>query len=406
MRGRQLIELAYNRLRMKIPQRVRDIELPQFDILNDIAAKWRARGADVIALGQGLPGFDPPARAIEVLRRALDERASHVYSTDAGLIELRRALAASLAPLGAAVDPDNEVIITAGGNQAFHLALSTLVDPGDEVILSSPYFLNHEMSVRSVGAIPVEAPASAERLFQAEWDDLAPHVSPRTAAVVLVTPSNPTGAVIKPKALARIIEECAARDIVVFVDETYLRFVYDGSPFTVLSLDGWRDNVVVIGSFSKAFAITGWRCGYLIADARAIAEAMKIQDCMLICAPVPVQRAVAAVLEEEPAYAERWLPELRDRRDFLVDTLSSTPGASAVKPTGGFFVMVRLDGMDDSRRVALDLIERQQVVTVPGAYFGRAGEGYLRVSYGAAPRQRLEAACDRLAEFLAAVGRT
>src|SRR5262245_61573770 len=145
---------------MKIPKRVRDIELPQFDLLNDIASKWRAAGADVITLGQALPGFAPPAEAIEGLRQALGQESSHVYSADAGIPELRSALAASLTGLGADIDPDREIIITAGGNQAFQLALTTLIDPGDEVILPSPFFLNHEMAVRSVAAVPIEAPTS------------------------------------------------------------------------------------------------------------------------------------------------------------------------------------------------------------------------------------------------------
>lgn len=385
---------------MRIPQRVRDIELPQFDLLNDIATSWRARGADVITLGQALPGFAPPAVAIAALGAALDDPGTHVYSSDAGIPELRRALGASLAPLGADVDPDSEIIISAGGNQAFQLAITTLVDPGDEVILVSPYFLNHEMAVRSVGGVPVEAPVPAARGFAPMWDDVAPHVTPRTRVAVVVSPSNPTGAVIDPAEMRRVVHECAARDIVVIADETYLRFAYDGPSATALAVAGWRDNVVVVGSFSKSFAITGWRCGYLIANPQTIAEAMKIQDCMVICAPVPVQRAVTAVLEAEPDYPARWLPELRARRDFLVATLGAMPGVTPVRPSGGFFVMARLDGVSDSQATALDLIERQQVVTIPGAFFGRAGEGYLRVSYGAASQERLQVACDRLGEFL------
>jgi aspartate/methionine/tyrosine aminotransferase len=385
---------------MRIPQRVRDIELPQFDLLNDLAARWRARGADVITLGQGVPGFDPPPEAVVALRAALDDPSVHVYSTDAGIPELRRALAASLAPLGGNVDDDEEIIITAGGNQAFQLALTTLIDPGDEVVLVSPYFLNHEMAVRSVAAIPIEAEASAARSFQPTWEDIAPRISPKTTAVVVVTPSNPTGAVTSPRELGRIVEECARRQILVIVDETYLRFAYDDPSFTVTSLPAWRENVVVIGSFSKAFAITGWRCGYLIAPPEATAEALKVQDCMVICAPVPVQRAVAAVLERDPDYCERWRPELRARRDCLVEALAAIPGVTPVRPAGGFFVMAGVDGVTDSRATALELIDKQQVVTIPGAFFGRAGEGYLRLSFGAAPRDRLQAACRRLAEFL------
>jgi aminotransferase len=387
---------------MRIPQRVRDIELPQFDLLNNIAAKWRDKGADVITLGQALPGFPPPATAIEALRRALDDPASQIYSSDAGIPELRRGLASWLADLNGSVDPDNEVIITAGGNQAFQLALTTLIDPGDEVVLVSPYFLNHEMAVRSVAAVPVEAPTAATRAFQPAWDDIAPHITTRTAAIVLVSPSNPTGAVVSPPELERIVAECAARDLFVLVDETYLRFHYDSEPATAVALNAWRHNVVVVGSFSKAFAITGWRCGYFLANATVTAEAMKIQDCMVICASVPVQRAVATVLEREPDYPMRWRDDLRRRRDFLTNTLRMIPGVEPVKPAGGFFVMARFDGIADSRSAALALIDKQQVVTIPGAFFGRAGEGYLRISYGAATSDRLATACARIAEFLAA----
>lgn len=385
---------------MRIPRRVREIELPQFDLLNDVADTWQARGADVIRLGQGLPGFDPPAVAVAALRKSLDDPTSHIYSSDAGLLELRGALATSLRPLGADVDPASEIIVSAGGNQAFQLALTTLIEPGDEVVLVSPYFLNHEMSVRSVGAIAIEAPVPAGHDFVPSWEDIAPHITRRTAAVVVVSPSNPTGAVIDPIELQRVVSECAARDIIVVVDETYLRFSYDQPPATVAAMTTWRDNVVIIGSFSKAFAITGWRCGYLIANAEAIAEAMKIQDCMLICAPVPVQRAVAAVLDDEPDYPQRWRPELRARRDMLVRALNAVPGVTAVRPSGGFFVMAKLAGVTDSRAAAMDLIEQQQVVTIPGRFFGAAGEGYLRISYGAVSRDRLDEACRRIGALL------
>ena len=384
---------------MKIPLRVRSIELPQFDLLNDVAARWRQQGADVITLGQGLPGFAPPSVAVEALRAAVDDGSSHIYSADAGIPELRRALAESLRPLGATVDPNTEVIITAGGNQALQLALTTLIDPGDEVVLVAPFFLNHEMAIQSVGGVVVEAPVPASRLFVPAWDDLSPHLSARTRAVMLASPSNPTGAITPRQDLERIVAECAKHDVIVFVDETYLRFAYDNEPVTALSFARWRDNVVIIGSFSKQFAITGWRCGYLAASTEVIAQALKIQDVMVICAPVPVQRAVTAILDSEPDYAQRWLPELRARRDTLVDALAAIPGVAPVRPSGAFFVMARFEGMRDSRRTAMDLIEQQQVVTIPGAFFGAAAEGYLRISYGAASRDRLREAARRIAIF-------
>jgi aspartate/methionine/tyrosine aminotransferase len=386
---------------VKIPQRVRSIELPQFDVLNDIANKWRAQGAEVITLGQGLPGFEPPPVAVDAFHAALQDPSSHIYSADAGTADLRRALASSLAALGADFDPAREVIITAGGNQALQLALTTLIDPGDEVVLLSPFFLNHQMAVQSVGAVPVEAPVPAMRGFVPAWADVEPHLTAKTRAVLLVTPSNPTGAVTPATELARMAEECAARDLILFVDETYLRFVYDGPPATALALPDWRDSVVVVGSFSKQFAITGWRCGYLIASDAVTSQAMKIQDIMVICAPVPVQRAVTAVLECEPDYAARWLPELRQRRNRLLERLLTIPGVAPVRPSGAFFVMAKIEGMTDSRSGALELIEQQKVVTIPGGFFGTAGEGYLRISYGAASTAHLETATARLAAFLA-----
>ena len=386
---------------MRIPEHVRAIELPQFDVLNDVAARWRAKGADVITLGQALPGFAPPDVAVAALKKSLDEAASHIYSADAGIPELRAALATSLAAHGARVDPEREIIITAGGNQAFQLALTTLVVPGDEVVLAAPYFLNHEMAVQSVGAIPIEAPVPAERRFKTTWDDLAPHVSIRTRAVVLVTPSTPTGAVIERAELQRIVSECASRDVLVIVDETYMQFVYDAEPFTAAALGNWNTNVVIVGSFSKAFAITGWRCGYLVAHPDAIAEAMKIQDCMVICAPVPVQHAVAAVLQQEPEYPKRWLPELKERRDYLVAALGAIDGVEPVMPSGGFFVMAKIPGRQNSRATAMELIEQKQVVTIPGRFFGESGEGYLRVSYGAAKIDRLRDAVNRISAFFA-----
>jgi aminotransferase len=294
----------------------------------------------------------------------------------------------------------------------------TLVVAGDEVVLAAPYFLNHEMAVRSVGAIPIEAPAASERRFQTTWDDLAPHITIRTRAVVLVTPSNPTGAIVPRSDLQRIVDECASRDVIVIVDETYLQFVYDAAPFTAAALGGWNENVVVIGSFSKAYAITGWRCGYLLAHPDAISEATKIHDCMLICAPVPVQHAVAAVLEQEPDYPKRWLRELKDRRDYLVEALGAIAGLRPVVPSGGFFVMVRIaptpdvasakvdlstvaSAKVDSRATAMQLIEERQVVTIPGRFFGESGEGYLRISYGAATIDRLRDAVGRLTGFFA-----
>jgi aspartate/methionine/tyrosine aminotransferase len=383
---------------LRLPQRVLEIELPQFDVLNERAAHWRAKGADVINLGQAIPGFPPPPSAIDALRQSIDQADSHVYSADAGLSELRSALADSLKmATGASVDPETEIIVTAGGNQAFQLAITTLLEPGDEVVLAAPYFLNHEMAVRSVGAIAVEAPGRAETGFVPTWDELEPFITNRTRAMVLVSPSNPTGAIIPAAELRRIVDRSAERGLVVFVDETYLQFVFDGPPQSASALPDWRESVVVVGSFSKAFAITGWRCGYLIAAPTVIQHALKIQDCMVICAPVPIQKAVAAALRHEPDYPRQRLDEFRQRRDVLLSTLATIPRIQAVRPGGGFFMMVGVHGVTNSEHFAGELIDSQHLVTIPGRFFGKCGEGFLRLSFGAVDATRLREACHRLA---------
>src|SRR5687768_3053045 len=207
-----------------VPSRVRDIELPPFDPLNLRASELRAAGHDVISLGQALPFFGPPASALAAARAALDTREVNLYVTDPGLPSLRRALAERLRALDITASAD-DIIITAGANHAFTLALMTLVNAGDEVLLPAPYFTNHQMAVAAIGAIPVEAPVQDRETFSVRWSDIEPHVSARTRAVVLCSPSNPTGAALDAAEGLRIVSELAERGIVVFSDETYLHFV-------------------------------------------------------------------------------------------------------------------------------------------------------------------------------------
>ena len=292
------------KLMPSIPARVRSISLPPFDVLNTKAANLRAAGHDVITLGQGVPGFGPPAAAIDAARRALASPATHLYCADAGLSSLRSVLCDRLREHHGIDATADDVIVTAGGNQAFMLAATTLLDPGDEVILSTPYFVNHEMALRAIGAVPVEACVYEAQGFRTRWMDIEPHITSRTRAVVLCTPSNPTGAVIAADDLTKIVLELRARGIVVLCDETYMHFVYDAavtdqarsagragganaagagilvSP-SAAAIEGWRDNVVVLGTFSKSFGMTGWRLGYLLAGAAVCAQAIKIQDAMI-----------------------------------------------------------------------------------------------------------------------------
>ena len=379
--------------------RARALVLPPFDVINQQADALRAQGQDVISLGQAVPGFDPPAAAIDAARSALLDPSTHRYSADAGRFGLRDALSAAFRREHRIDAQPDELIITAGGNQAFMLAVMTLLDAGDEVVLVSPYFVNHEMAIRAAGATPVEAPLTEENGFAARWDDIVGHLTERTRAVVLCTPSNPTGAVITRTELTRIVGELAARRITLISDETYLHFAYDAPHASAAAIERWRENVVVVGTFSKSFGMTGWRAGFLLASEPVCRQAMKIQDAMIICAPVISQIAAEAAVRADWNYALAFHDDLQIRREALEGPLRGTPGLRWSPAGGGFFLFVRIEGCRDSASVAADILDRVHVVTIPGATFGRAGEGFLRLSYGASSVAQLNEAGERLRAY-------
>src|SRR5262245_6387326 len=229
---------------VRVPRRVHEIALPPFDPLNLRAAELRAQGHHVISLGQALPYFPPPPSAVRAAQQALFTPHVHAYSTDPGRPTLRQALADRLQhETGASCGPE-DLVITAGANHAFATALTTLVDPGDEAVLPAPYFTNHYMQVQASGAIAIEAPLADQSTYDVTWDDVARALTPRTRAVVLCNPSNPTGATIGRVNGERIVRELADRDIWVISDETYLHFVYDDAHWSAASPRDWRRNVV------------------------------------------------------------------------------------------------------------------------------------------------------------------
>jgi aminotransferase len=385
---------------VQIPSRILEIELPPFDPLNMRAAQLRAAGHDVISLGQALPFYPPPASVLRAAHAAVDRPDVHGYTTDPGRPSLRRTLAERLREhAGIDCGPD-DLLITAGANHAFTTALTTLVSAGDEVVLPAPYFTNHQMAVQAAGAVAVEAPMTDRETYNVTWDDIAPALTDRTRAVVLCNPSNPTGAPVSRAAGTRIVSELGDRGVLVISDETYMHFVYDGSHWSAASVADWRRNVVVIGTFSKSFAMMGWRVGYLLADAAVCTQATKVQDAMIICAPTISQIAAEAAVRDDWDYPRTFHADLLDRRGRLSDSLARITGLSWVPTSAGFFAFVRVDGCNDSNQLARELLEEAHVVSIPGASFGQSGEGCLRLSYGSVNSDALSQAIGRLTRFL------
>jgi aminotransferase len=383
---------------VRIPSRVLDIELPPFDPLNVRAAELRAQGHHVISLGQALPFFPPPPSALRAAEAALQTHDVHFYSTDPGRPTLRQLLAERLADYGVSCGFD-DLLITAGANHAFATALTTLVNPGDEVVLPAPYFTNHQMQIQASGAIAVEAPLADQRTYCLTWSDIAPAVTPRTRAVVLCNPSNPTGAPVTAAHGERIVEELAERGIVVISDETYMQFVYDADHWSAAATSDWRRNVVVIGTFSKSFALMGWRVGFVLADRAICEQATKIQDAMIICAPTISQLVAEGALREDWNYARGFHREFVRRRQLVAERIASISRLSWSPTGGGFFAFTRVEGCTDSTSLANRLLDEAHVVTIPGLAFGTSGEGCLRLSFGSVSGDDLIEGMNRLEDF-------
>lgn len=382
-----------------IPARVLDIELPPFDPLNTRAAQLRAAGHDVISLGQALPFYPPPPSVLRSAQAALSSPDVHRYSTDPGRPSLRRSLADRLGRHAGIDCGPEDLVITAGANHAFTTAVTTLVSAGDEVVLPAPYFTNHHMAVQAAGAVAVEAPIADRATYTVTWEDIEPALTGRTRAVVLCNPSNPTGAPVDAANGTRIVAGLAARGIVTISDETYMQFVYGADHWSAASAEGWRRHVVVVGTFSKSFAMMGWRVGFLLADAALCEQATKIQDAMIICAPVISQMAAEGAVREDWAYPTAFHDEFVARRQRFSNALAGMRGVDWTPTGGGFFAFARIDGCTDSQALAVRLLEEAHVVTIPGAAFGRSGEGCLRLSFGSAESDALAEATRRLGAY-------
>ena len=387
-----------------IPHRVHQVTMPPIDALNTRMAEINAAGGDVISLGQSVPFFGPPPEMIEAVRDALDNFGPrlHTYGPDAGIPELRQALARKLADFnGVEVDPDRQLLVTPGSNQAFMVTMMTILDPGDEVAIASPYYFNHHMAIELCGGVVREVPLSEEDGFQMTLEDVEGVLTPRTKAVVIISPNNPTGTVYDPDQVVAIARSLTQRGIYVIVDDAYEVFCYDGarhvSPMAAVE---HAELLVTLGSLSKTLGMTGWRIGYIAADPELITQALKVQDATAICAPIIAQVAALAALEQMPAYPQSMIGELNERRDLLQSVVDETPALHWHRTDGALFALVRADAVGgDRRELESELLERAHVLTVPGRAFGSQWSDFIRVSYGCSPRDRYEEALERLARF-------
>jgi aspartate/methionine/tyrosine aminotransferase len=349
-----------------------------------IVGRWTAETPGTISLGQGVVSYEPPPQAIEAARRFGGQLTDHRYGPVEGLPELVAAIEAKLARENQiVVRPKSRVLVTAGGNQAFMNAVLAMTDPDDEIVLLVPYYFNHEMAVVMAGAKAVAVPTTSE--YQIDVRAIEDAITPRTRAVVTVSPNNPTGAVYPEADLRAVNALCRDRGIFHIHDEAYEYFTYGGvSHFSPGSLPDAAGHTISLFSLSKAYGMASWRVGYMVIPEVLHEAVNKIQDTILICPPAVSQHAALAALEVGRAFAGAHIERLDVTRRAIFKALSSPDVPCDVpSPDGAFYYLVRVHSTLDSMTLAERLIREHRVATIPGSAFADPSPCSVRISYGA-----------------------
>ncbi len=354
---------------------------------------------DVISLGIGEPDFVTPPPIIEAGIRALNAGETH-YTSNAGILELRQAVAEYIqGKYGVTYDAKGEVIITVGVSEALYLTMTALLNPGEEVIVPTPCFVSYQAEVILAGGVPVELPTYVQNGFQVTPDDLRAAITPRTKAILLGYPNNPTGAVYTREVLEEIARIAEEHDLVVISDELYDQLVYGVQHVCFPSLPGMRERTILLGGFSKNYAMTGWRAGFACGPEEIIKGLVRIHQYTIMSAPTMSQMAALEALKNGHEYVIKMRDEYDRRRKLIVNGLNSL-GLPTFEPKGAFYAFpnIAVTGMDDET-FAQKLLEEERVACVPGSSFGAGGEGYVRCSY-ATSYEKLEEALRRMEHFM------
>jgi aminotransferase len=351
----------------------------------------------VISLGIGEPDFDTPQHIREAAKRALDAGYTR-YTPNAGFPDLREALSAKVAQVNGLDYTPQEVLVSGGGcTGALLLALLTLVDPGDEVIISDPCFVVYEAVARIVGATPVFVAVREEEDFRLIPENVEKSLTTKTKLIILNSPSNPTGSIQYKEDIEGIAEVARKHNLYIVSDEVYETMLYEGMHHhSIAAVKGMRNRTVTVNSFSKTYAMTGWRIGYAVGTRDIIDQMIKLQQYTMVHAPAVSQRAALAALNGPQDFIEQMVTIFDERRRFLIPRLNEIEGFRCPTPKGAFYAFPNVEGLGKlSKDMAQILLQSGGVAVVPGSVFGEGGEGYLRLSY-AQPLDKLEDACNRI----------
>lgn len=354
---------------------------------------------DVISLGIGEPDFTTPAPILKEGMLSLERGETH-YTANAGILPLRQTLAAHLERLyKVQYDPAREVMLTVGGSEALFLALTALINPGDEVIIPTPCFVSYQADVHVAGGIPVEIPSRMENNFSLVPQDIEAAITPRTKLIFIGYPNNPTGAVASLETLTEVARIAEKYDLIVISDEIYDRLVYAGSHVCFPAIPGIKERTLLLGGFSKDYAMTGWRIGYACGPEGLISGMLRVHQYLVMSAPSTAQAAALQALRVGEEYVIEMVEEYNRRRKLMVKGFNEL-GLPTFEPGGAFYVFpkVNVTGLDDET-FCTRLLQEEHVAMIPGHNFGLGGEGFARASY-ATSYEKLEKALERIGRFL------
>lgn len=352
---------------------------------------------NVISLTLGEPNFNPPEHVITASFRAAEEGNTH-YTVTNGISELREALAQKAHQnYGLHYDPKSEILVTVGATEAIFLSLMGLVNPGDEVLILNPGFVLYEPSVRLAGGIPISVPILEENGFKPSINDVISLITDKSRVMILNFPNNPTGAVLSYEEIAALSKIAVERDLIVISDEVYEKITYDDTEhFCFATFPGMRERTLVVNSFSKTYAMTGLRVGYVYGPEGLISSAWLVHQYTVACVNTLAQYAALAALTGPQDFIGDMVREFDERRQLVNKRLIEIEGFNCVVPKGAFYVFPNIEAFGmSSEDFAQFLLKEGRVTVVPGSAFGHYGEGYIRISY-AASYEQLEEAFNRM----------
>ena len=364
----------------------------------DVAASMK----EVISLGIGEPDFTSPAPIVQAGIQSLNNSETH-YTANQGILPLRTAISEHLEKLyNVSYDPQDEVVATVGGSEALLLAITALLNPGDEVLVPTPCFVSYQGIILLAGGVSVEVPSRMENNFVPVIQELEAAITPKTKAILINFPSNPTGAIADRETMLGIAKLAEKHDLIVISDEIYDRLVYSGQHVCFPALPGMRERTILIGGFSKDYAMTGWRIGYACAPREIMAGMARIHQYVIMTAPTMAQFAALEGLKSCESYVQDMVKEYDRRRKMVVEGFNYI-GLPTFEPRGAFYAFPQVSGtgMTDEE-FAERLLTEKEVAMVPGSAFGPGGEGFLRCSYATA-YDLLEEALDRIHQFVKSI---